>query len=74
MTYNLTTHSHSAGREPPPGSPCLAWLAEAVNEVIRILGLPAGLEEQLDPYVREKYRDLWQAAQCGAMECDFLKL
>ena len=34
-----------------------------VLEVIRRLGLPADLEEELDPYVREKYRELWQLAQ-----------
>lgn len=34
-----------------------------VIEVIRILKLPADLVEELDPYVREKYRELWQAAQ-----------
>ncbi len=34
-----------------------------VIEVIRILKLPAGLAEELDPYVREKYGELWQAAQ-----------
>ncbi|HEX3556693.1 MAG TPA: hypothetical protein VIA62_26015 [Thermoanaerobaculia bacterium] len=34
-----------------------------VLEVIRILKLPADLGAELDPYVREKYRELWQAAQ-----------
>jgi len=34
-----------------------------VIEVIRILKLPAGIAEELDPYVREKYSELWQAAQ-----------
>jgi hypothetical protein len=34
-----------------------------VLEVIRILKLPARLADELDPYVREKYRELWQAAQ-----------
>lgn len=34
-----------------------------VLEVIRILSLPASLEDELNPYVREKYRELWQAAQ-----------
>jgi hypothetical protein len=34
-----------------------------VIEVIRVLKLPAELVEELDPYVREKYRELWQAAQ-----------
>lgn len=36
-----------------------------VIEVIRILKLPAELVEELDPYVREKYRELWQAAQAA---------
>jgi hypothetical protein len=34
-----------------------------VLEIIRVLQLPAGLAEELDPYVREKYREMWQAAQ-----------
>ena len=34
-----------------------------VLEMIRILKLPAGLAEELDPYVQEKYRELWGAAQ-----------
>jgi len=39
-----------------------------VIEIIRILGLPAGLAEELDPYVREKYRELWGAAQAAERE------
>jgi hypothetical protein len=39
-----------------------------VLEVIRILELSADLEEQLDPYVREEYRELWQAAQIADQE------
>jgi len=39
-----------------------------VIEVIRILQLPAELAAELDPYVREKYRDLWQAAQGAERE------
>ncbi len=39
-----------------------------VIEVIRILKLPAGLADELDPYVREKYSDLWQAAQAAERE------
>ena len=39
-----------------------------VIEVIRILKLPAGLAEELDPYVREKYGELWQAAQAADRE------
>jgi len=34
-----------------------------VIEVIRIIELPAGMAEELDPYVREKFRELWKAAQ-----------
>jgi hypothetical protein len=34
-----------------------------VLEMIRILKLPAGLTEELDPYVQEKYLELWRAAQ-----------
>jgi hypothetical protein len=39
-----------------------------VIEIIRILRLPAGLAEELDPYVREKYRELWGAAQAEERE------
>lgn len=39
-----------------------------VLEIIRILKLPAGLSEDLNPYVREKYRELWQAAQAEERE------
>ncbi len=39
-----------------------------VIEIIRILRLPAGLAEELDPYVREKYRELWKAAQAEERE------
>jgi hypothetical protein len=34
-----------------------------VLEMIRILKLQAGLAEEIDPYVREKYMELWGAAQ-----------
>lgn len=34
-----------------------------VLEIVRILQLPEGLAEELDPFVREKYQELWQAAQ-----------
>ena len=30
--------------------------------------LPAELAEELDPYVREKYGELWQAAQAADRE------
>jgi hypothetical protein len=39
-----------------------------VIEVIRILRLPAELAGELDPYVREKYRELWGAAQAEERE------
>jgi len=39
-----------------------------VLEVIRILQLPEGLAEELNPYVQEKYRELWQAAQVQETE------
>jgi len=39
-----------------------------VLEVIRTLKLPAGLADELDPYVRDKYRELWQAAQIQRQE------
>jgi hypothetical protein len=39
-----------------------------VLEVIRILELPAGLAGELDPFVRDKYRELWQAAQTEERE------
>lgn len=32
-----------------------------VQEVIRALKLPEEFDQQLDPFVREKYRELWQA-------------
>src|SRR5262249_53158959 len=34
-----------------------------VQKMIRILNLPADLEDQLNPFVREKYRELWEAVQ-----------
>jgi len=34
-----------------------------VLELIRVMRLPARLAEQLDPSVRQKYRELWEAAQ-----------
>ncbi len=34
-----------------------------VLELIRAASLPAGLVDQLDPFVREKYLELWRAAQ-----------
>jgi hypothetical protein len=34
-----------------------------VLELVRILGLPEEAAEDLHPYVREKYREIWRAAQ-----------
>ena len=34
-----------------------------VLELIRAARLTAALEQELDPFVRDKYRELWQAAQ-----------
>jgi len=41
------------------------WLKDLADvlEIIRTLKLPSGFADELDPYVREKYRELWQAAQ-----------
>lgn len=39
-----------------------------VIEIVRILGLPRELAGELDPYVREKYGELWQAAQAADRE------
>ena len=32
-------------------------------ELVRILDLPEETAEDLHPYVREKYREIWKAAQ-----------
>ena len=34
-----------------------------VQDLITTLGLPSDLSERLDPFVSDKYRELWQAAQ-----------
>ena len=39
-----------------------------VLELIRAARLPAGLAEELDASVREKYRELWEAAQVPEAE------
>jgi hypothetical protein len=39
-----------------------------VLELIRAAQLPAALAEELDPSVRDKYRELWQAAQVPDQE------
>jgi hypothetical protein len=39
-----------------------------VQELIRLLHLPADFAEQLQPFVREKYGELWRAVQGGASD------
>lgn len=39
-----------------------------VLEIIRILDLPESLAEELDPFVHDKYRELWQSAQTAEQE------
>lgn len=39
-----------------------------VNELIQILQLPAGFAEQLNPYVRDRYAELWASVQGPARE------
>ncbi|HWM93866.1 MAG TPA: hypothetical protein VN493_24115 [Thermoanaerobaculia bacterium] len=39
-----------------------------VLEIVRILHLPEELAEDLDPSVREKYREMWRAAQAEERE------
>lgn len=39
-----------------------------VIEIVRILKLPAEMAEELDPYVREKFQELWRAAQAEERE------
>jgi hypothetical protein len=34
-----------------------------VLELVRVVGLTEAFAEELDPFVREKYRELWRAAQ-----------
>jgi hypothetical protein len=36
-----------------------------VLELVRILGLSAAFADRLAPYVRDKYREIWQAAQAS---------
>jgi hypothetical protein len=39
-----------------------------VIEIVRILKLPVDIAAELDPYVREKYLELWRAAQAEERE------
>ncbi|MBI3467441.1 MAG: hypothetical protein HY000_30905 [Planctomycetes bacterium] len=39
-----------------------------VQEVIRVLGMPRDFADQLNPFVRERYRELWDGAQTDAAE------
>jgi hypothetical protein len=41
-----------------------------VQELIRTLGLRRELADDLDPYVRAKYRELWDAVQAGSAETE----
>jgi hypothetical protein len=34
-----------------------------VQELIVTLGLPGALADQLNPFVRDKYRELWSSVQ-----------
>jgi hypothetical protein len=38
-----------------------------VLELIRLLGLTEAFGEELDPFVREKYRELWTAARPASL-------
>jgi hypothetical protein len=39
-----------------------------VEKIIRVLNLPENLANQLDPFVQEKYRELWAGVQNGPPE------
>jgi hypothetical protein len=39
-----------------------------VIEIVHILGLPEEMAAELNPYVREKYREMWRAAQAAERE------
>jgi hypothetical protein len=39
-----------------------------VQDLIKLLHLPADFSDQLDPYVRAKYRELWDAVQNNPSE------
>jgi len=39
-----------------------------VQELIRILHLPEGFAEQLKPFVRDKYHELWTSVQDGSVD------
>jgi hypothetical protein len=39
-----------------------------VLELVRILELPADLADHLAPFVRDKYQEIWQAAQASNLE------
>jgi hypothetical protein len=39
-----------------------------VQEIIRILDLPVDLREQLNPFVRDKYTELWQSIRSNPSE------
>jgi hypothetical protein len=39
-----------------------------VQNLIRVLQLPEDLAEQLNPFVQEKYKELWAAVQATPSE------
>jgi hypothetical protein len=39
-----------------------------VQEVIKVLGLPVDFADQLNPFVRDRYAELWAGVQQGARE------
>jgi len=41
-----------------------------VQRMIQVLGLPVQLADQLNPYVREKYQELWSAAPTNPSKLD----
>lgn len=41
-----------------------------VLEIIRAINLPEGFADGLNPYVQEKYRELWWAAQTSDRDTD----
>jgi hypothetical protein len=39
-----------------------------VQELIRLLGLPAKFADELDPFVRPRYRELWEGVRQDSKE------
>jgi hypothetical protein len=42
-----------------------------VQELIDTLQLPEDLDQQLDPFVREKYRELWRVVQEAGTDLEY---